>query len=105
MMTAEQRTQLDDLIGRVEDAAYDVNVDIGKVKMAGDDIVAYVDSLLAAERAAVVAECAKAMDDQARKWSDFVDSKLTIDRSYAQGRINAFTEAEAAIRKLGEKHE
>lgn len=50
-MTPEQRTQLDDLIGRVEDAAYDVNVDIDKVGRAGDAIVAHVESMLAELRA------------------------------------------------------
>ena len=56
-MTPKQRSRLDDLIGRVEDAAYDVNVDIEKVRRAGDDIVEYVESLLAAEREACAKVC------------------------------------------------
>ena len=69
-------------------------------------IGAHVRAMLAAERAAAVEECAKAMDDQAREWSDYKDSmpvSATAEHNYVQGRINAFTEADAAIRKLGEK--
>lgn len=68
----------------------------------------YVDSLLAAERTAAVAECAKAMDDMAREWSDYKDrmpTSATAEHNYVQGRINAFTDADASIRKLGEKRE